>query len=115
MAVRPIRSIRPAASSWGKTLPVLGLSLLLSACGQQARVIRETPSSGVVVYPFQQEGDRLSSAARSEAVNLIEQKCGGRSHVVREGEVPRVRGDVDLVWRGQMSGDRLWGIEFTCE
>ena len=93
----------------------LSLSLAFAGCAQDAKLIRDSPTGGVAAFPFQQDGDRVSSQARSHALALIEQKCGKTYKILREGEVPRVSPGADRAWRGQMSGDRLWGIEFTCQ
>lgn|SRR5574341_789396 len=97
------------------TLALLCLGVAWAGCGQEAKLIRETPSGGTVAFPFSTEGDRLSSQARSEALTLMEGKCGKTFKILREGEVPRVSATADRAWRGQMSGDRLWGMEFTCQ
>ena len=97
------------------TLAALSLSLVWAGCAQGAKLMRETQTGGLVAFPFQKEGDRMSSEARSEALALIEKKCGKSYKTDREGEVPRVSAAADRAWRGQMSGDRLWGIEFTCQ
>ena len=97
------------------TLALLCLGVAWTGCAQEAKLVRESPRGGTVSFPFQQEGDRLSSGARSEALALIEGKCGKTFKILREGEIPKVSATADRAWRGQMSGNRLWGIEFTCQ
>lgn len=97
------------------TLVLLCLGVACTGCGPEAKLVRESPSGGTVVIPFATEGDRLSSPARSEALTLMEGKCGKAFKILREGEIPRVSATADRAWRGQMSGDRLWGLEFTCQ
>ena len=96
-------------------LGLFTLVVVASACAQEAFLIRESPSGGVVAYPIDGEMDILSSKARSGAMRLIDEKCQRGYQTVREGEMPRVRKDIDRVWEGQMSGSRLWGLEFTCK
>lgn len=102
-------------SKHGTKLVVLYLGLVCVGCAQGAKLTRDTPAGGVVTFPVHTDADRVSSQARSEALALIEQKCGKAYKIVREGEVPRVSAAADRAWRGQMAGDRLWGMEFTCQ
>lgn len=85
-----------------------------SACGGDVRLVRDTPTGGLVTYPFQNEVDILTSNQRRDAMELINRKCPAGSHVQKEGEIPKVSPTADRAWRGQMGGDRLWGIQFTC-
>ncbi|TLY16267.1 MAG: hypothetical protein E6K69_04420 [Nitrospirae bacterium] len=96
-------------------LGLFTLGVVASACAQEAFLIRESPSGGVVAYPIHGEMDILSSKARSGAMRLIDEKCQRGYQTIREGEMPRVRKDIDRVWEGQMSGSRLWGLEFICK
>lgn len=102
------------SSTYATILAVLSVGVLCAGCAQSAKLTRETPTGGVVTFPYQKEGDRLSSPYRTEALTLIEQKCGKTYKIAREGEVARVNAVADKAWRGQMSGDRLWAIEFAC-
>lgn len=86
-----------------------------TACTGEATLVRDLPNGGLVTYSFQQDGDVLTSSGRREAMALIEQKCATGSHILKEGEVPKVSRSADRAWRGQMGGNRLWGIQFTCE
>jgi hypothetical protein len=87
---------------------------LLAGCASQATWQRETPTGGFITYPIASDADILSSTARRDAITLMEQKCRAGSRILREGEIARVRADIDRTWNAQMSGHRLWGIEFTC-
>ena len=77
--------------------------------------MNETPSGGTVVYPFSEEQDILSSSGRREALRLLNDKCGGGYRVEAEGELAKVRQTIDKAWRGQISTDRMWGIQFSCK
>jgi hypothetical protein len=85
-----------------------------AGCSAEATVLRDTPAGGVVSYPFETESDILTTAGRGAALRLIGEKCPHGSRIVKEGEIPKVSKKADRVWRGQISGDRLWAIEFTC-
>lgn len=95
-------------------LIVLSLATV-HGCGHEASMARETPTGGLVTWSVQSEGDILSSAGRRDALRLIKDKCPQGSHLVREGEIPKVSQTADRHWRGQMGTDRIWGIQFTCD
>ena len=78
-------------------------------------MLRDTPVGGVVSYPFETESDVLTTAGRGAALYLIGKKCPQGSRTVKEGEIPKVSKKADRAWRGQISSDRLWAIEFTCK
>jgi hypothetical protein len=93
----------------------------ISACTQEAFLVRETPVSGTAAFPFTKEAETLSSPGRHDALTLIDKKCPGGYKVIREGIIPRVSKQVDRNWRGQISTvydggieERLWGLQFTC-
>lgn len=94
---------------------VLSVNFIMLGCGHEASLTRETPIGGLVTWSVQSDGDILSSAGRRDALRLIKEKCPEGSHIVREGEVPKVSQTADRHWRGQMGTDRIWGIQFTCE
>lgn len=68
-----------------------------------------------MTYPFQNDVDVLTSSERREATELINRKCPTGFKVQKEGEIPKVSRAADRAWRGQMGGERLWGIQFTCQ
>jgi hypothetical protein len=100
----------------GKFLFLIGAFVIIGAagCGAEATVLRDTPTGGVVSYPFETESDILTTARRGAAFRLIGEKCPHGSRIVKEGEIPKVSKKADKAWRGQISSDRLWAIEFTC-
>jgi len=99
----------------GGCLTILCVALTICSCGHEASLARETATGGLVTWSVQSDGDILSSAGRRDALRLIKSKCPQGSHIVREGEVPKVSATADRHWRGQMGTDRIWGIQFTCE
>ena len=94
---------------------LLAVILPTANCGHEATMTRETETGGLVTWSVQSDGDILSSAGRRDALRMIKAKCPHGSHVVREGEIPKVSQTADRHWRGQMGTDRIWGIQFTCE
>lgn len=100
----------------GQFLLLIGAVAVMgtAGCSAEATVVRDTPAGGVVSYPFETEGDILTTAGRGAALRLIGEKCPHGSRIVKEGEISKVSKKADRAWRGQISGDRLWAIEFTC-
>lgn len=109
------------ARPWRPTIMATMLTVGLSACVQDATMVRESPSGGVAAFPFIEEHELLSSRGRTEALGLIERKCGSHYRIVHEGTIPRISPEIDRQWRGQINTvydggkeERLWGIQFTC-
>ena len=100
----------------GNIILLIGAIAVMGAagCRADATMLRDTPAGGVVSYPFETESDILTTAGRGAALRLIGEKCPHGSRIVKEGEIPKVSKKADRVWRGQISSDRLWAIEFTC-
>ena len=77
-----------------------------------AEIIR---AGGVVVYPFRPETGSMTSTFRRDAIRLIEEQCGRRYTIVREGEakgrsrVHHVQGAEEVIQ------ERRWGIQFECK
>ena len=97
-------------------LAVAALAWSLAGCGEGAKLVQETETGGTVTYPF--KSDPGIGAFRKEALALIEQRCGGRYTIMKEGEakgrtrvteVAGVAGSQDAVT------ERRWGIQFTCK
>jgi hypothetical protein len=86
----------------------------LFACTDSVTILRDTSEGGLIAYPIKHDGEVLSAPGRGEAMRFIEDKCGRRYRILREGEVPRVQAKVDKLWQGQLSGDRQWGLQFSC-
>jgi len=95
---------------------MVGCSIL--GCEMGTRLVKETPSGGVVAYRVADETDILHSTQRQEALRLMDEKCPNGYRVVTQGNIPRVQKNIDRAWSGQISknyDDRMWGIEFTCK
>lgn len=101
-----------------RTMPHLLLLVLIAAltgCTHEATLVREGAQDGLVSYAFQSDSEILSSSGRRDAIQVMAEKCPKGTHIVREGEIPKVSKAADRAWRGQMGPERLWGIQFTCE
>jgi hypothetical protein len=98
-----------------------GLFTLLAGCGSSAKLVDESDTGGMVVYPYVTEADVLSSPNRQDALRLLETKCPGGYRISREGQVARISPAVDRTWKGQVSSDgqvsreKQWAIRFTCK
>ena len=93
----------------------MSMTVSLYACAPDASLIRDSGTEGVVVYSIATEAEKLTSPSRREAMRLIDQKCPAGASILREGEVPRVRADVDRIWQGHLRTDKQWGIQFRCK
>ena len=94
---------------------IFALALVVTGCGEGAKLVQVTDTGGIVTYPF--KGDRhLISSFRTDAFQLIDQQCMGAYHVVREGEAKgrsRIAGPVQGA--EEVITERRWGIEFRCK
>lgn len=90
-------------------------------CGSSAKLLTESENGGIVVYPYFEDQDVLSSTSRRDALRLLEAKCPGGYRVSKEGQIPRISRDVDQTWKGQISSDgqvsreKQWGLQFVCK
>ena len=108
--------------SWGSQLVVLVvLSLTLASCAPNAQIVNETATGGIVLYPYIEEQDVLTSQERRDALRLLGDKCPAGYRISREGEVSRIDQAVDRAWMGQVSRDgqvsreKRWAIQFVCK
>lgn len=90
--------------------------LILAGCGEGAKLIQDREGGGVVVYPFQGEQGSMLSTFRKDALAVMDNKCGGRYAIVREGETKgRMRVAGTAPGGQDVVQERRWGIEFTCK
>jgi hypothetical protein len=102
--------------SWLKTaVAVAGLAV--GACADGAKIIQEHNAGGVVIYPFKEGQGPMLSSFRQDALDLMKQKCSGRSYsIVREGETKgRTRVVSPLDGAQELVEERRWGIQFECK
>lgn len=94
------------------------LCLSISGCEFGTRLVKETPSGGMVAYRIADETDILHSTERQDALRLMDEKCPNGYRVITQGQIPRLEKNIDRAWSGQISKnyeDRMWGIEFRCK
>ncbi len=99
---------------WSRAV-ALACLLTLGGCADGAKLVQETETGGIVVYPFKGGQGHLVSPFRRDALQLITQRCGGRYTIVREGEA-KGRSRVSSVMGGaeEVVHERRWGIQFEC-
>ncbi len=90
--------------------------LLLGGCADGAKIVQEHDLGGVVIYPFKEGQGPMLSAFRKEGLDLMNEKCKGRSYsIVREGEAKgRTRVVSPLDGAQELVEERRWGIQFEC-
>ena len=95
-------------------LAVVILILALSGCSEGLRLVQSSEVGGIVVYPFKESGSLLSPF-RKEALQMMQQHCGGSYRIVREGET-KARSRINENSGGMEEiRERRWGIEFECK
>jgi len=99
-----------------KIILVLLASVCLTACSEGASLVRETPQGGIVTYLYRDDrGGPMFSRYRSEALQIIGQKCASGYSIVQEAEA---RGSQTV--QGTIEGTeddsraRRWGLQFRC-
>lgn len=78
-------------------------------------MIRETETDGVVTYLFKEErGGSMFSPFRSQAFEVMKQKCPSGYAIMREGEA---RGYYNVSVEGTENEirNRRWAIQFRCK
>ena len=92
------------------------LLLLTAGCGEGAKLVQETESGGIVTYPFKGDRGNVSTKFRTEALELIEKRCGGRYAIVKEAEAKgRSRVVESAAGIQETIAERRWGIQFQCK
>ncbi len=100
--------------SWSSLIAMAGLLFL--GCVEGAKLVSETDSGGIVVYPYKSELGPATSPFRPEAIRLIEQRCRKGYHILREGETKgRNRVIESAGGIPEVVAERRWGIQFTCK
>jgi hypothetical protein len=96
-------------------LLLLCLAVACQGCGEGAKLLQQSEHGGVVVYPFRPETGSMTSSFRRDAIRLIEERCGRRYTILREGEA-KGRSRVHNVQDSQeVIQERRWGIQFECQ
>ncbi len=103
-------------NSWVKTAVVVAC-LVVWGCADGAKIVQQHDTGGVVVYPFKEGQGPILSSFRKDALDLMKEKCSGRSYsIVREGEAKgrsRVVSPIDGAQ--ELVEERRWGIQFECK
>jgi hypothetical protein len=96
---------------------VVTACLVLVGCADGAKIVQEHDMGGVVIYPFKEGQGPMLSAFRKEGLDLMKEKCKGRSYsIVREGEAKgRTRVVSPLDGAQEVVEERRWGIQFECK
>lgn len=101
---------------------VTAACLAVGGCADGAKIVQQHDSGGVVVYPFKEGQGPMLSSFRKDALDIMKEKCGGRSYgIVREGETKsRTRaltplGGSDVEGANELIEERRWGIQFECK
>jgi hypothetical protein len=88
--------------------------LALDGCSEGLRLVQSSETGGTIVYPFKESGSLLSPF-RKEALQMMQQHCGGSYRIVREGET-KARSRINENSGGMEEiRERRWGIEFECK
>jgi hypothetical protein len=103
-------------NSWLKTA-VVAACVALGGCADGAKIVQQHDTGGIVIYPFKEVQGPMLSSFRKDALDLMKEKCGGRSYsIVREGETKgRTRVVSPLDGAPETVEERRWGIEFECK
>lgn len=96
---------------------VAAVCLAVGGCADGAKIVQQHDSGGVVVYPFKEGQGPMLSSFRKDALDIMKEKCGGRSYsIVREGETKgRARVVSPLEGADELIEERRWGIQFECK
>jgi hypothetical protein len=106
--------IRRSRSSLLAVMRSMLVMLVFYGCSEGLRLVQSSESGGIVVYPFKESGSLLSPF-RKDALEMMQQHCGGSYRIVREGET-KARSRINENPGGMEEiRERRWGIEFECK
>lgn len=104
-----------AGKRWSRAI-LLALLFVCAGCADGAKLVQETESGGVVIYPFKGDNGYMFSRLRDDAFQIIEKRCGKHYTIVKEGEakgLSRVSGVIEGA--EEVITVRRWGIQFQCK
>jgi hypothetical protein len=91
----------------------VALAALLVGCSETVKLVQETDSGGVVVYPY--KGDNpLVSSTRHKALDLIQEKCPHGYTVLKEGQTTPLRRVYEHAGAPEAIELKRWAIKFQC-
>ena len=96
-------------------LVCLGVMGGVAGCSEGAKLMQDTETGGIVVYPFKGASGYMYSTFRKDAFEIIERRCPAGYTVVKEAEAKgRVRIQ-ELAGTQEAIAERRWGIQFRCK
>jgi len=94
-------------------LPVVFFACL--GCSDAVKLIQVTETGGIVTYLFKEErGGAMFSPFRSQAFEVMKQKCPSGYAIMKEGET-RGYHSVSLEGTEDEIRNRRWAIQFRCK
>jgi hypothetical protein len=88
--------------------------MLLNGCGGGAKLVQDTGNGGVVIYPYRGD-DYMVSTMRTEALQLIEKRCGGTYTIEREGQARGRNRMVENAAGTEVISEKRWALQFRCK
>jgi hypothetical protein len=109
------RAVR-AGVTQGSLVVLLALSLVETGCAEGARLVQVNNEGGVVTYPLKKDRESIyASPFRTDALNMIEQRCGKSYTIVLEGETRGQSRRSGEEGEDEVSTQRFWGLQFRCK
>lgn len=106
----------PTFGIWSRAgaafLVVLGV--VTGGCGGGVEVIRESPDSGVVRYLYKGNDGHLYTTKREEALDKIDEFCGGSYQVLKEGKTQGRQRVIEGMGGTEVVTEDWWGVRFQC-
>lgn len=107
--------MRTVITQWPLVV-LLALSLVETGCAEGARFAQVSDEGGVVTYPLKKDRESIyASPFRTDALNMIEQRCGKSYTIVREGETQGQSRRSGREGEDEVSTQRFWGLQFRCK
>jgi hypothetical protein len=101
----------------GLKTAVVAAWLAVGGCADGAKMVQQHDKGGIVIYPFKEGQGPMLSSFRKDALDLMKEKCSGRSYsIVREGETKgRTRVVSPMDGAQEVVEEPRWGIQFECK
>ncbi len=93
---------------------IVALGGVVGGCGGGVQIIRESPDSGVVRYLYKGTDGHLYTSKRQEALDKIDEFCGGPHRVLKEGKTKSRQRVVEGMGGAEVVTEDWWGIRFQC-
>jgi hypothetical protein len=93
---------------------LLLVGLALAGCSEGVKLLQDTGTGGIVVYPY--KGDNaLVSTFRHDALDMMQKKCPHGYTVLKEGRTTGLRRIHDNVGGPEAIELKRWAIKFVCK